>query len=140
MSAEEITDTLIEELNKDYLDFVVLNYANGDMVGHTGVYDAAVQAVEYMDKCIKRVYDKIQEIGGTLIITADHGNCDVMVNEDGTICTTHTTNPVPFMVTNKEIELKENGKLADIAPTILNLMNLPVPVEINGESLIKKEK
>ena len=72
-----------------------------------------------------------------MIITADHGNCDVMVNEDGTICTTHTTNPVPFLVTKKGIELKEKGKLADIAPTILTLMNLPIPVEINGDSLIK---
>ena len=72
-----------------------------------------------------------------MIITADHGNCDVMMNEDGTVCTTHTTNPVPFVVTRKGFELKERGKLADIAPTILTLMNLPIPVEINGESLIK---
>ena len=140
MSAEEITDTLLAELEKDYLDFVVLNFANGDMVGHTGVYDAAVTAVEFMDKCIKRVYDKIEEIGGTMVITADHGNCDVMVNEDGTICTTHTTNPVPFMITKKGLELVEHGKLADIAPTILKVMNLPIPVEIDGDSLIKEEK
>ena len=137
MSAEKITDTLLEELDKDYLDFVVLNYANGDMVGHTGVYEAAVKAVEFMDKCLKRVYDKIKEKDGILIITADHGNCDVMVNEDGTICTTHTTNPVPFMITKKDIKLKEHGKLADIAPTILTIMKLPIPVEINGDSLIK---
>ncbi len=137
MSAEEVTDKLLAELDKDYLDFVVINYANGDMVGHTGVYDAAVTAVEFIDKCLTRVYKKVEEIGGTLIITADHGNCDVMVNEDGTICTTHTTNPVPFMVTRSGIELKDNGKLADIAPTILNLMELPIPVEINGDSLIK---
>ena len=139
MSAEEITNTLIEELDKDYLDFVVLNYANGDMVGHTGVYEAAVKAVEFMDKCLSRVYQKVEELGGTLIITSDHGNCDVMVNEDGTICTTHTTNPVPFMVTRKDLVLRENGKLADIAPTILSLMNLPIPVEINGENLIKEK-
>ena len=137
MSAEKITDTLLEELDKDYLDFVVLNYANGDMVGHTGVYEAAVKAVEFMDKCIKRVYDKVKEKDGIMIITADHGNCDVMVNEDGTICTTHTTNPVPFMITKKDLELKDSGKLADIAPTILTIMNLPIPVEINGNSLIK---
>ena len=137
MSAEEVTNTLLEELDKDYLDFVVLNYANGDMVGHTGVYDAAVKAVEFMDSCLKRVFDKVQELDGTLIIAADHGNCDVMVNEDGTVCTTHTTNPVPFMVTRKGIELKEHGKLADIAPTVLTLMNLPIPVEINGDNLIK---
>ena len=137
MSAEEVTNKLIEELDKDYLDFVVLNYANGDMVGHTGVYEAAKEAVEFMDRCLKRVYDKIMEKDGTMIVTADHGNCDVMVNEDGTICTTHTTNPVPFIVTRNGIELKERGKLADIAPTILKLMNLPIPVEINGDSLIK---
>ena len=137
MSAEEVTDTLINELDKDYLDFVVLNYANGDMVGHTGNYEAAKKAVEFMDVCLKRVYDKVMELGGILIITADHGNCDVMVNPDGSICTTHTTNPVPFMLTKKDIELKEHGKLADIAPTILNVLNIPIPVEINGDSLIK---
>ena len=136
MSAEEVTDTLLNELDKDYLDFVVLNYANGDMVGHTGVYEAAKTAVEFVDKCLERVYDKVTELDGTLIVTADHGNCDVMVNPDGTICTTHTTNPVPFMI-NKKLELKEHGKLADVAPTILTLMNIPIPVEINGESLIK---
>lgn len=137
MSAKEITDTLIEELNQNDLDFVVLNYANGDMVGHTGVYEAAVKAVEFMDECLSRVYEKIKELDGTLIVTADHGNCDVMMNEDGTICTTHTTNPVPFIVTRNDIILKEHGKLADIAPTILELMKLPIPVEIKGESLLK---
>ena len=136
MSAEEITDSLLKELDKDYLDLVILNYANGDMVGHTGVYDAAVTAVEFMDKCVKRLYDKIEEIGGTMIITADHGNCDVMVNPDGTPCTTHTTNPVPFYITKKDVKLKEHGKLADIAPTILEVMGLPIPVEITGESLL----
>ncbi len=138
MSAEEVTNTLLEELDKDYLDFVVLNYANGDMVGHTGVYEAAVKAVEFVDTCLKRVYDKVVELDGILIVTADHGNCDVMVNPDGTVCTTHTTNPVPFMI-NKNIKLKSHGKLADIAPTILEIMNIPIPVEVNGESLIKKE-
>ena len=137
MSAEEITNKLLEELNKDYLDIVILNYANGDMVGHTGVYDKAVTAVEFLDKCLKRLYDKIKEIDGTLIVTADHGNCDIMINEDGTPCTTHTTSKVPFIVTNKEIELKENGKLADIAPTLLTLLDVPIPAEIDGTSLIK---
>lgn len=137
MSALEITDKLLEELDKDYLDVVILNYANGDMVGHTGVYDAAVTAIEFIDKCLKRLYEKIKSIDGIMIITADHGNCDVMINEDGTPCTTHTTNKVPFIVTKKGIKLKENGKLADIAPTILSLLNLPIPVEIDGDSLIK---
>ena len=136
MSAEEITDKLLAELDKDYLDVVILNYANGDMVGHTGNYDAAVTAVEFMDGCLKRLYDKISSIDGIMIITADHGNCDVMINDDGTLCTTHTTNKVPFIVTRKGIELKEEGKLSDIAPTMLSLLNIPIPVEFDGESLI----
>ena len=137
MSAEEVTDKLLEELDKDYLDVVILNYANGDMVGHTGNYEAAKNAVEFMDKCLKRLYDKIQSIDGTLIVTADHGNCDIMINPDGTLCTTHTTSKVPFIVTRNDIELLDNGKLADIAPTMLNLLNLPIPLEIDGNSLIK---
>lgn len=137
MSAEEITDKLLAEIDKDYLDVIILNYANGDMVGHTGNYDAAVTAIEFIDKCLKRLYDKILSIDGTMIITADHGNCDVMVNDDGTLCTTHTTNKVPFIVTKKGIELKDGGKLADIAPTMLSLLNIPIPIEINGDSLIK---
>ncbi|MBR3162029.1 MAG: 2,3-bisphosphoglycerate-independent phosphoglycerate mutase [Bacilli bacterium] len=138
MSAEEITDRLLEELDKDYLDVVILNYANGDMVGHTGNYDAAVRAVEFLDKCLKRLYDKVMDIDGTLIVTADHGNCDVMINEDGTPCTTHTTNKVPFIITKKDVELVNDGKLADIAPTMLSLLNIPIPVEIDGNVLIKK--
>ncbi len=137
MSAEEITDKLIAELEKDYLDIVILNFANGDMVGHTGNYEAAVTAIEFIDKCLRRLYDKINSIDGTMIITADHGNCDVMINDDGTVCTTHTTNKVPFIITREGIELKEDGKLADIAPTILNILNIPIPVEIDGDSLIK---
>jgi 2,3-bisphosphoglycerate-independent phosphoglycerate mutase len=137
MSAKEVTDSLLEELEKDYLDFVVLNFANGDMVGHTGVYEAAKEAVEFVDQCLKRIYDVVEKKEGILIVTADHGNCDVMINEDGTPCTTHTTNKVPFIVTKKGLTLKEEGKLADIAPTILSLLSLPIPIEINGESLIK---
>ena len=137
MSAEEVTDKLLAELDNDYLDLVVLNYANGDMVGHTGNYDAAVKAVEFLDKCIGRLYQKVEEKQGILVITADHGNCDIMINEDGTPCTTHTTNKVPFIVTKDDIQLKDDGKLADIAPTLLHLLKIPVPVEMDGESLIK---
>lgn len=137
MSAEEVTEKLLVELDKDYLDFVVLNYANGDMVGHTGNYDAAKAAVEFLDKCISRLYKKVEEKKGILVVTADHGNCDIMINEDGTPCTTHTTNKVPFIVTKESIDLKNNGKLADIAPTLLQLLNVPVPVDMTGESLIK---
>ena len=138
MSALEVTDKLLEELDKDYLDLVILNFANGDMVGHTGVYDAAVKAVECLDSCLKKIYDKVESIGGTLIVTADHGNCDVMINEDGSPCTTHTTNKVPFIVTKKDLTLVKEGKLADIAPTILTLLNIPIPVEIDGNTLIEK--
>ena len=137
MSAEEVTDKLISELEKDYLDLVILNYANGDMVGHTGVYDAAVKAVEFLDQCLKRIYDKVEEIDGTLIVTADHGNCDIMEYEDGTPCTTHTTSKVPFIVTKEGFHLKNNGKLADIAPTLLDLLKVPIPVEIEGDSLVQ---
>ena len=137
MSAAKITDKLLAELDKDYLDVIILNFANGDMVGHTGNYEAAVKAVEFMDSCLKRIYEKVEEKQGTLIVTADHGNCDVMVNSDGTPCTTHTTNKVPFIVTKKDITLKSEGKLADIAPTMLSLLYLPIPTEINGDSLIK---
>ena len=107
------------------------------MVGHTGNYDAAVKAVEFLDKCIGRLYQKVEEKQGILVITADHGNCDIMINEDGTPCTTHTTNKVPFIVTKDDIQLKDDGKLADIAPTLLHLLKIPVPVEMDGESLIK---
>ncbi len=137
MSAEEVTDKLLNELDKNYLDLVILNYANGDMVGHTGNYEAAVKAVEFLDKCIGRLYQKVAEKNGTLIITADHGNCDVMINDDGTPCTTHTTNKVPFIVTRENISLKKEGKLADIAPTMLDLLNIPIPVEMDGDSLIQ---
>lgn len=137
MSAKEITDKLLIELDKNYLDFIVLNFANGDMVGHTGNYDAAKIAVEFLDKCIGRIYKKIEELNGILIVTADHGNCDVMINEDGSPCTTHTTNKVPFIITKEGINLKSDGKLADIAPTLLDLFELPKPADMSGESLIK---
>ena len=137
MSAKEITDRLIEELDKDDLDVVILNYSNGDMVGHTGNYAAAIKAVEFIDTCLKRLYEKAEEKQGILIITADHGNCDIMMQEDGTPCTTHTTNKVPLIITKQGLALKEEGKLADIAPTILSLLNLPKPKEIEGDSLIK---
>lgn len=136
MSAKEITDTLLDELDKDYYDVVILNYANGDMVGHTGNYDAAVCAVEKIDGCLKRLYTKLVEKNGTLIVTADHGNCDIMWDSNHNPVTSHTTSKVPFIITNKDISLK-NGKLADIAPTILNLLNIDIPKEMTGDVLIK---
>ncbi len=136
MSAKEVTDTLLSELDKDYFDVVILNYANGDMVGHTGNYDAALKAVEYLDNCLKRLYDKVLEKNGTLIITADHGNCDIMWDENHALVTSHTTSKVPFIITKKDV-LLNNGKLADIAPTMLELLKVKKPNEMTGESLIK---
>jgi len=136
MSAEEITDALIKELDNDY-DVVILNYANGDMVGHTGSIPAAIKAVETVDTCIGRLYEKVQALNGTLILTADHGNCEKMLDEDGKVFTAHTTDKVEFVVCDKNYQL-EDGSLCDIAPTILDLLDLKQPVEMTGHSLIKK--
>ena len=137
MSAYEVTVNLIKELDNN-LDVVILNFANGDMVGHTGNLNAAIRAIETVDECIGRIYKKVEEIGGTLIVTADHGNSEVMIDEEGHIITSHTTNKVPFIVTDKSIELAD-GKLADIAPTILYLLKLNIPKEMTGKVLIKGE-
>ncbi len=137
MSAAEITDRLIEELDKDYLDVVILNYANGDMVGHTGIIPAAIKAVECVDTCLSRVYQKVKEIDGVLIVSADHGNSEEMVNRDGHVLTSHTLNDVMFLVSKKDVEVMD-GKLSDIAPTILDLLEVEKPIEMSGNSLIKK--
>ena len=135
MSAYIVTDRFLEEVDK--YDVTIMNLANGDMVGHTGNYDAAKEAVEDMDKCLEKIYNKVvTELGGTLIIIADHGNCDMMWDENHNPVTSHTTNPVPCIITKEGIELKD-GKLADIAPTMLTLLGLPIPEEMNGECLIK---
>ena len=135
MSADEVTEKLLAEL--PHTDLVILNFANGDMVGHTGILEAAIKAVETVDKDLKLIYDKVMELGGILIVTADHGNCEEMLDDDNNVVTSHTTNPVPFIITEKGLKLHE-GKLGDIAPTILELMNLEKPVEMTGESLIEK--
>ena len=134
MSANEITDKLIDKM-EDF-DVIILNFANGDMVGHTGVIDAAVKAVETVDNCLGRIIKKIDELDGTLIVTADHGNCDWMLDDEGNVITSHSTYPVPFIINRKDIELND-GKLADIAPTIVQLLNLEKPEEMTGNSLIK---
>ena len=134
MSVYEVTDNFLKEVGN--FDVTIMNLANGDMVGHTGVYEAAVKAVEHMDKCLDKIYHKVMELNGTLIIIADHGNCDMMWDEFKKPVTSHTTNPVPCIITKEGIELK-NGKLADVAPTMLELLNLPVPKEMTGDSLIK---
>ena len=132
MSVYEVTDNFLKEVEN--FDVTIMNLANGDMVGHTGVYEAAKKAVEDMDICLTKIYQKVQELDGVLIIIADHGNCDMMWDEDKKPVTSHTTNPVPCIITKEGIELR-NGKLADIAPTMLKLLGLEQPVEMTGESL-----
>lgn len=136
MSALKITSKLLEEINNKKPDFIVMNFANGDMVGHTGNYDAAVKAVEFVDLCLGKIYNEIKE-EYTIIITADHGNCEVMINEDGSINTAHTTSVVPLIILDKSLKLND-GKLGDIAPTILDLLNIEKPKEMKGTSLIRK--
>ena len=137
MSVYEVTDNFLNEVAN--FDVTIMNLANGDMVGHTGVYEAAKEAVEHMDKCLTRIYDKVvNELGGILLIIADHGNCDVMWDSNHNPVTSHTTNPVQCIVTKKGIELND-GKLADIAPTMLELMGVEIPKEMTGNSLIKAD-
>ena len=138
MSALEVCDNVIKRIESDKYDFIVLNFANCDMVGHTGVIDAAITAVKTVDNCVKKVYDTIVRFGGVCLITADHGNADKMLEDDGiSPFTAHTTNPVPFIVTDPDIKLREGGCLADIAPTILELMGESIPKEMTGKSLLK---
>ena len=137
MSAYEVTDKMVEAVKSGKYDALILNYANCDMVGHTGVFEAAVKAVEAVDACIGRVEAAVKEMGGCILLTADHGNADKMVDDDGTPFTAHTTNPVPFCVINHPCELREGGRLADIAPTMLKVLGLPQPAEMTGESIIK---
>lgn len=137
MSAYEVTDKLVPAIKSGKYDMIILNFANCDMVGHTGVFEAAVKAVEAVDECVGKVVDAIKEMGGVALITADHGNADKMVDEDGEPFTAHTTNPVPFCVIGYDCELKDGGRLADIAPTMLQILGLPQPEEMDGTSLIK---
>lgn len=135
MSAYEITDTLLAKI--DNYDFIILNFANGDMVGHTGNYEKAIEAVEHVDICLGKIINKINEKHGLLIITADHGNCDYMFDKEGNIITSHSLSVVPFIVMKKDLTLT-NGNLSDIASTILELCNIDIPKEMTGKSLIKK--
>lgn len=136
MSAYAVTDALVEKIDSGMYDVIILNFANCDMVGHTGIFDAAKAAVEAVDTCVGRVIDAIERMHGTAIITADHGNAEKMYEEDGSPFTAHTTNPVPFCVVGYPCKLRENGKLADIAPTMLKVLGLPQPAEMTGESII----
>ena len=136
MSAYEVTDKMVDAVNSGKYDVIILNFANCDMVGHTGVFDAAVKAVEAVDTCVGRVIDAVLAQGGAALITADHGNADHMFDEDGTPFTAHTTNPVPLCVVGHPCTLREGGRLADLAPTMLQILNIPQPAEMTGKSLI----
>ena len=137
MSAYEVTEALLPEIKNKTADFICLNYANADMVGHTGVWEAAIKAVETVDDCVGKIVTAGLENGYTTFLTADHGNSDFMINEDGSPNTAHTMNPVPFFIIDKDWKGKvKPGKLGDIAPTILTMMQLPIPREMTGEVLI----
>ena len=137
MSAVEVTDKCVERIESGNYDVVILNFANCDMVGHTGVFDAAVKAVETVDTCVGRVVEATKKMGGIAMITADHGNAEEMSKPDGSPMTAHTTNLVPFIVVGAAVELHP-GRLADIAPTILDVMGLECPPEMDGKTLIEK--
>ena len=136
MSAYEIRDAIVPELEKGEVDFICLNFANGDMVGHTGVFDAAVKACETVDECTKDVISTGLQNGYTTLLIADHGNCETMMNPDGSPHTAHTTNPVPMILIDEEIKFIKNGVLGDIAPTILELMGVQQPKEMTRKSLL----
>ena len=139
MSAYEVCDAVCKAIDEDKYDVIILNYANCDMVGHTGIFDAAVKAVEAVDECVGKMVDKLLEKGGKAIITADHGNADCLIDpKDGAVFTAHTTNPVPMIVIGEgDVKLKE-GKLCDLCPTMLDMMGIEQPAEMTGESLIVK--
>lgn len=137
MSAYLVTDEVVKRIESGNYDVIILNYANCDMVGHTGVFEAAQKAVEAVDTCLGRTVDAILKMGGSALITADHGNADQMYERDGSPFTAHTTNPVPLIVVGQgNCELREGGRLADLAPTMLKILGLPQPAEMTGESII----
>ncbi len=137
MSAPQVSEKLNEAVRSGKYDAVIVNFANCDMVGHTGIIPAAVQAVETVDTCVGSLVEAVKEMDGVLFVTADHGNADKMLDENGEPFTAHTTNPVPFIIVNYPCDVREGGKLCDIAPTMLKVMGLPQPTEMNGESIIK---
>ena len=136
MSAFEITDSLVEELELKNQDFICLNFANGDMVGHTGSMQAAIKACEAVDQCVEKVVQSALKNEYTTILIADHGNCETMINPDGSPNTAHTTNPVPVIIIDNDIKNIKDGILGDIAPTILKLMGIKKPISMTQESLI----
>ena len=141
MSAHEVTDELVAAIESGDYDLIVCNYANGDMVGHTGKMDAAVKAVETLDICLKRVTDAILKVDGECLITADHGNVELMVDpETGGPVTSHTNGPVPLVLVSNNVDRKElvEGRLCDVAPTLLSMLALPQPKEMTGKSLVSE--
>ncbi|NCA68310.1 MAG: 2,3-bisphosphoglycerate-independent phosphoglycerate mutase, partial [Clostridia bacterium] len=141
MSAIEVTDKAVEIIKSKEFDVMILNFANCDMVGHTGIMDAAVKAVSTVDSCVKRIVAAINSVGGMAIITADHGNADEMADAEGNPFTAHTTNPVPFILVDeqqKNVKLRIGGVLADVIPTLLDTMGVEKPVEMTGRTLIIK--
>jgi 2,3-bisphosphoglycerate-independent phosphoglycerate mutase len=136
MSAAEVTDRFVAEVGDGYA-FAIVNLANPDMVGHTGVIPAVVKAVETTDVCLGRVVDRVRELGGVCLATADHGNAEVMLEADGSPHTAHTTSPVPFVVTAGGVELREGGELADVVPTALALLGIDPPLEMTGKELVR---
>jgi 2,3-bisphosphoglycerate-independent phosphoglycerate mutase len=139
MSASKVTDKLLKLLDHDTYDVIILNFANCDMVGHTGIEAAAIKAVEAVDDCAGRVVAKVLEKEGAVLITADHGNAEQMADENGEPFTAHTTNPVWLILVDddrKEVKLREGGRLADIAPTMLKMLGIGKPLEMDGESLL----
>ncbi len=139
MSAPEVTDRIVDAIENQRHDVIIVNYANGDMVGHTGVFDAAVKAVECLDKCIGRIVEALDKVGGEALITADHGNVEQMEDAmTGQAHTAHTCEPVPFIYYGKRnLTIREGGVLADVAPTMLTLLGLPVPAEMTGRSIVE---
>ncbi len=136
MSAYEVTDAVVEQVLAGKYDVIIINYANCDMVGHTGIFDAAVKAVETVDECVGRLADAVAKMGGKMIITADHGNADKMIDENGEPFTPHSTNPVPVITVGSSAPLREGGKLCDLCPTLLEMMGLSQPEEMTGHSLL----
>jgi 2,3-bisphosphoglycerate-independent phosphoglycerate mutase len=138
MSAYEVTDEAVKQITSRRYDFVLINYANPDMVGHTGVFEAAVKAVEAVDECLGQVVEAALSVGGEILVTADHGNADIMKDEQGRPHTAHTHSPGPLIyIGPRAIQLSEGGALCDIAPTLLALMGLEQPKEMTGRSLVK---
>jgi 2,3-bisphosphoglycerate-independent phosphoglycerate mutase len=136
MSAWKVKDAVIGEINKQKFDFICLNFANGDMVGHTGVYEAIEKAVKTVDECVGAVVRAARSNGYEVIIIADHGNADYAINPDGSPNTAHSLNPVPIYIISNRFKKVSSGRLADVAPTILTMMGIPVPEEMTGRSLV----